>query len=218
MNLIPEDYRRYLQQLHILQLWAVAMFIIIVVAASISFAMNYRANIYQIEIVLLEKKKAISSQQRIVLESLEKDHHELAGRYEILQKLRGGALAENMFVAMDRALNGNDIWFKNWSFERAGSKTDKTADKTADSGYFIVIPKNNRSGKKAKQAWEIQTHMEVNGGARDHEALSSFVRRLLQQKQIADVKILNTQQHSYAAKTVVDFKLVITVNSGYKNS
>ena len=60
--------------------------------------------------------------------------------------------------------------------------------------------------------------MEVSGQATDHEALSSFVRRVLQQPQIGDVRILNTQQQVIMDKTVVDFKLVIMVNSGYTNS
>ena len=64
MDLIPEDYRRYLQQLVILQRWGVAMFVFIVLGVLISLTWNNRADGYQKEIVSLEKKKAISSQQR----------------------------------------------------------------------------------------------------------------------------------------------------------
>ncbi len=217
MNLIPEDYKRYLQQLYILQRWALAMVIFIVLAAATSFALNYKADVYQSEITFLEKKKAISSQQRGTLQNLKKDRHLLVKKYGILQKLRGGAVAENMFVTVDRALEGKNVWFKNWSFERAGSRSSEQQE-GVNTGYFIVIPESDRSNKKAEEAWRIQTHMEVNGGARDHEALSSFVRRLMQQPQIGDVRILNTQQHAYADKTVVEFKLVITVNSRYSIS
>lgn len=217
MDLIPEDYKRYLQQLHILQRWALVMFVLILSAGSISFALNYKADEFQQEIVKLEQKKAISSQQRHVLQALEKDHKKLRVKHNILEKLRGGAVAENMFVTIDRALDGNDVWFKNWRFDRAGSKTSEQP-KGVNTGYFIVIPESERINKKQQEAWEIQTHMEVDGEAKDHEALSSFVRRLLQQPQIGDVRILNTQQRSYDDNTVVDFRLVITVNSQYRNS
>ena len=40
------------------------------------------------------------------------------------------------------------------------------------------------------------------------------VRRVLQQPQIGDVRILNTQKQVVVDQTVVDFRLVITVNSG----
>lgn len=217
MNLIPEDYKRYLQQLYILQRWGFVMIIFVVLSVSISISLNNRADEYQKEIVLLEKQKAISSQQRSQLQSLGKDRKKLVEKHSVLEKLRGGALAENMFVTIDRALEGNKVWFKSWRFDRAGSRTSE-APKGVNTGYFIVIPENERSNKKVNEAWKIQTHMEVDGAARDHEALSSFVRRLLQQAQIADVKILNTRQSTYADKTVVDFKLVITVNSRYRSA
>jgi len=217
MDLIPEDYKRYLQQLYILQRWALLMFVLITISTSISFALDYKTDEFQKEIVKLEQNKAISSQQRNVLQMLEKDNRKLQVKHNILQKLRGGAVAENMFVTIDRALADNNVWFKNWSFERAGSKTSEQP-KGVHTGYFIVIPESERTNKKQNEAWKIQTHMEVDGGARDHEALSSFVRRLLQQPQIADVRILNTQQRTTADKTVVDFRLVITVDSRYQNS
>ncbi len=217
MDLIPEDYKRYLQQLHILQRWALLMFVLITLASAISFALDYKADEFEKEITVLEGKKAITSQQRNVLQILEKDHKKLLVKHNILEKLRGGAVAENMFVTIDRALDGNNVWFKSWSFERAGSKTSEQP-KSVNTGYFIVIPESERTNKKQQEAWKIQTHMEVDGEAKDHEALSSFVHRLLQQPQIGDVRILNTQQRSYADTTVVDFKLVITVNSGYRNS
>ena len=135
----------------------------------------------------------------------------------MLEKLRGGALAEDMFVNIDRALDGRNVWFKRWKFMRAGSKTSEQP-RGVNTGYFIVIPEGDRASQKEQEAWQIETHMEVSGQATDHEALSSFVRRVLQQPQIGDVRILNTQQQVSVDRTVVDFRLVIMVNSGYANS
>ncbi len=217
MNLIPEDYKRYLQQLYILKYWGLAMLAIVVISASTSFVLGYKADEYQKEIVVLEKKKAISSRQSSLLQTLKKDHNKLRAKRDVLEKLRGGALAKNMFVTIDRALDGNDVWFKSWRFDRAGSKT-REALKGVNTGYFIVIPANESSNPKTSEAWKIQTRMEVNGEARDHEALASFIRRLLQQAQIGEVRILNTQQRDHNDFTVVNFKLAIVVNSRVINS
>jgi cell division protein FtsL len=217
MDLIPADYRRYIQQLQLLQRWGLFTLVIIAVSVSLSLGLKYMASEYQKEIVVLEKKKAISSHQRGILQDLEKDRNQLTKKHRILEKLRGGALAEDMFVNIDRSLNGKNIWFKNWKFIRAGSKTSEKP-KGVNTGYFIVIPEADRANQKEKEAWQIQTHMEVSGQATDHEALSSFVHRVLQQPQIGDVRILNTRQQVIMDKTVVDFKLVIMVNSGYANS
>jgi len=217
MDLVPADYRRYIQQLQLLHRWGLFTLVIIAVSVSISLGLKYMASEYQKEIVVLEKKKAISSHQRGILQDLEKDRSLLTKKHRILEKLRGGALAEDMFVNIDRALDGKNIWFKNWKFIRAGSKTSEKP-RGVNTGYFIVIPESDRANQKEKEAWQIQTHMEVSGQATDHEALSSFVHRVLQQPQIGDVRILNTQQQVNMDKTVVDFKLVIMVNSGYTNS
>ena len=217
MDLIPADYRRYVQQLQLLQRWGISVLVIIAVAVVTSAGLKYMSSEYQSEIIVLEKKKAISSHQRGILQELEKDRQLLTKKREVLEKLRGGALAEDMFVNIDRALEGRNIWFKNWKFVRAGSKTSEQP-KGVNTGYFIVIPEGDRVNQKEQEAWQIQTHMEVSGQATDHEALSSFVRRILQQPQIGDVRILNTHQQSTANRTVVDFKLVIMVNSGYRNS
>jgi hypothetical protein len=206
-----------MQQLYLIQRWGMAMLVFVASASLITLALKYSSNEYQKEIVVLEKKKAISSHQRGILQELKKDRDQLEAKREILEKLRGGALAEDMFVSIDRALNGKDLWFKNWKFTRAGSKTSEPP-KGVNTGYFIVIPEGDSAEAKEKEAWKIQTHMEVSGQAVDHAALSSFVRRVLQQPQIGDVKILNTQQQIYSDKTVVDFRLVITVNSGFAHS
>lgn len=217
MNLIPEDYKRYLEQLLMLQRWGVLMLVFIVVALSASFAFSYKAGEYQKEIVVLERKKAISSQQRNLLQSLQSSHQKLLGKHDVLEKLRGGALAENMFTTIDRALDGNSVWFKNWRFDRAGSRTSEPP-KGVNTGYFIVIPDGESTDKKTPEAWKIQTHMEVDGEAKDHEALSSFVRRLLQQPQIGDVRILSTRRQTQADITVVNFRLAIIVNSRVASS
>lgn len=217
MDLIPADYRRYLQQLHILRHWGFILLVYIAVSMVIFLGLKYSASEYQKEIVVLEKQKAISSHQRDILQNLEKDRNLLVKKHQILEKLRGGALAEDMFVNIDRALSGNNVWFKNWKFTRAGSRTSEQP-RGVNTGYFIVIPEGDRTNSKEQETWKIQTHMEVSGQATDHEALSSFVRRVLQQPQIGDVRILNTRKQAYADQTVVDFRLVITVNSGYANS
>ena len=217
MDLIPADYRRYVQQLQLLHSWGLIIGVIVAVSVMLSFGLKIMTTEYQKEIVVLEKKKAISSHQRGILQELEKDRDLLTKKREVLEKLRGGALAEDMFVNIDRALDGRNIWFKSWKFARAGSMTSEKP-RGVNTGYFIVIPENERVNQKEQEAWRIQTHMEVSGQATDHEALSSFVRRVLQQPQIGDVRILNTQQQVNADKPVIDFKLVIMVNSGYANS
>lgn len=217
MDLIPQDYKDYLQKLRVLKLSGVSILVFLTLSLLTAVSLKIITEDYQKDIVVLEQKKAISSQQRSVLQVLEKQRKQLVAKHQVLEKLRGGALAEDMFVNIDRSLSGKNVWFKNWSFIRAGSITSEEVS-GVNTGYFIVIPENERAGKKQQAAWKIQTHMEMNGQAIDHEALSSFVRRALQQPQIRDVRILNTQTRTYNDTAVVDFRLIITVNTGHTST
>ena len=158
----------------------------------------------------LEKKKAITSQQQRVLESLQGQHQSIADKLAVLERLRGGAAAQEMFVAVDRALEGESVWFTSWSFLRAGSAVPREPQ-GINTGYFIVIPQGESAD--SEPAWQIKTHMEIKGQASDHAALSGFVRRLLDQPQISDIRVLKTRQHKYSQTTVVNFELAVIVNS-----
>ena len=113
-------------------------------------------------------------------------------------------------MAVDRALKDGSVWFTSWSFLRAGVEAEREK-RGVNTGYFIVIPQGE--GADPEPAWQIKTHMEIKGQARDHAAMSDFVRRLLDQPQIGDIRVLNTRQHRYSLATVVDFELAVVVNS-----
>ena len=60
VDLIPEDYRRYIQQLQILHRWGLLILIYLALSTLIFLGLKYTSIEYQKEIVVLEKKKAIS--------------------------------------------------------------------------------------------------------------------------------------------------------------
>ncbi len=210
MDLIPQDYRDRLRISRVVKRFTFSvaglllLSVLVFAALEVAISENSRA------IQALEKKKAITSQQRLVLESLQGQHQSMVAKLAVLERLRGGAVAQEMFVAIDRALDGESVWFTSWSFLRAGSAAPREPQ-TVNTGYFIVIPQGQ--GSDSLPAWQIKTHMEIKGQARDHAALSEFVRRLLDQSQIGDVRVLNTRQRKHKQATVVDFELAVVVNS-----
>jgi len=210
MDLIPQDYRDQLRISRALKRFTVSAAGLLLLSALVYLALGVAISEDRRIIQALEKKKAITSQQRLVLERLQGERQSLADRLAVLERLRGGAAAQEMFVAVDRALDGDSVWFTAWSFLRAGVAAP-SEPQTVNTGYFIVIPQGG--GSEPLPAWQIRTHMEIRGQARDHRALSEFVRRLLDQAQIADVRVLNTHQQKYGQATVVDFELAVVVDS-----
>jgi Tfp pilus assembly protein PilN len=210
MDLIPQDYRDHLRISRVVKHFTVSAVGLLLLSGLLYAVLEVAIAEDRRAIQVLEKKKAITSQQRLVLESLQDQQKSVADRLAVLERLRGGAVAQDMFIAVDRALDGDSVWFTSWSFLRAGSAAPREPQ-TVNTGYFIVIPQGQ--GTDPQPAWQIKTHMEIKGQARDHAALSEFVGRFLDQSQIADVRVLNTRQHKYGQATVIDFELAVVVNS-----
>ncbi|MEZ5542658.1 MAG: PilN domain-containing protein [Pseudomonadota bacterium] len=208
IDLIPTDYRNRIW----LQGRARAiggMLVSVVLGLLLALAaLHLLAGRAEVRITALQARQAITAQQREQLAQLDASRAELESRLALLDGLRSGAAAPAMFAAVDRALVEGDVWFRGWEFNRAGSMVQRKQE-PGSNGYFIVIP---AAGENAGQeAWKIETHMKIRGQAKDHAALSGFVRRLYQQPEIADVRILNTTVAS--GSRFVDFNLAVTVNS-----
>ena len=96
-------------------------------------------------------------------------------------------------------------------FKRAGEVVEQ-APQTVNTGYFIVVPAGE--GRKKAETWRIDTHMTIRGEARDHAALSRFVRRLVDQPEIQDARVIRTAARTQSGTRVVSFEMAVIVHSG----
>lgn len=208
IDLIPTDYRNRLWLQSRAQILGTAIIVLLLVTALICGGLHLMAGSIAKKIATLQKQQAITTQQRNALTLLNNRKNALDRQLALLTGLRSGAAAPTMFNTIDRAITAGDIWFQNWDFRRAGTVVDRKQEPSSN-GYFIVIPadRNDRNS----ESWKIETHMTIKGQAKDHSALSRFVRRLFEQPEIADIKILNTNLGGN--KKFVDFNLAVTVNS-----
>ena len=206
IDLIPQDYRTRLWLQSRVKRMAMVMVLMVIAVAAAFAVFNYLAAQVDRDIATLQQRQAITTQQREALTQLSERKNSLDHQLTLLSGLRSGASAPAMFKTIDRALTGGDVWFQDWQFQRAGSSVEKSAE-PASNGYFIIMP---ASSENSAEAWKIETHMTIRGQARDHSALSRFVRRLFEQPEIQDIRILNT---SLAAnREFVNFNLAVTVN------
>lgn len=210
IDLIPADYRENLSRQGHLRgaIWCSVMLCVAVALASLWYG-RVAKQIRQ-ETEFLRTQYALSAQQREQLDVLDARLAALDEEWLLLRGLRSGAAAEDLFVIVDRALPGEDVWFINWEFRRAGVIVPQT-EHTVNTGYFIVVPKGQQTEELA--AWQVKTHMNINGQARDHAALSRFVRGLYEQPEIQDVKVNNTRVRQYSDTTVVDFDLAVVLHN-----
>jgi hypothetical protein len=208
IDLIPTDYRNriwLLGRARAVVSGALALGLLQLVLAGL---IHYRSGALDARVAALESRQAITQQQRAKLEQLDNSREDLENRLALLAGLRGGAAARDMFEAVDRAMVKGEVWFLDWEFNRDGSVVEPPKQ-TGSNGYFIVIPAG--AGEKTTAAWKIDTNMRIRGQASDHSALSRFVRRMYQQPEIQDVRIIDTVLAANSRN--VNFNLAVTVNT-----
>ena len=209
IDLIPTDYRIRRWQTRWLKIAAMTFTGLVVLHGAAFVALQGEAREIQTHIADLQHRQLISSQQRSELESLAASKTELERQLELLNGLRSGGAAEQMFTTVERALTSEDVWLVDWRFQRSGVVVDDP-EAAVDTGYFIVVPRNEN---EADSPWQVRTHMTIRGQSRDHSALSAFVRGLFSQPEIEDVHVGRTSQSRLVAVDIVDFDLAIVMNT-----
>jgi cell division protein FtsB len=161
----------------------------------------------QLEQIQLERAQAESERAR--LDRLEAERTRLTQQLALLEGLRGGPAAKQIFTAVDSALD-EQIWFRRWKFQRAGEVVENR-EKAGEAGYFTVLPRQAEG--EPERAWRVATHMEISGEAADHSALARFVRRLGERGEIESARILNTRAQQLGGAEFVEFELAVVVRS-----
>ena len=215
IDLIPNDYRNRLGQQSIVRNYGatfVALNVLIIVAAVVFGQMSERA---QADVIRLKSENAITQQQQTQLQQLEDQQSEYERQWSLLRGLRAGAAIDDIFTLIDESIISGDLWFLDWSFQRAGVIVDGE-QQGVETGYFIIVADN--ADPFANPDLEVETHMTIHGQAKDHQALSKFVRALFEQQDIKDVNVQKTSQIDYANGRAVDFNMTVVLNSALKDS
>ncbi|MDH5631900.1 MAG: PilN domain-containing protein [Gammaproteobacteria bacterium] len=208
IDLIPVEYRQRLDRIKWLRLLGMSVSILALVEFAAHAGISYQISGLKRDIKDLQRKQAITAQQRTELNDLQQKRDDYQQQLDLLKGLRGGTEAAHMLVSVDKALQGNDVWFDQWEFQRSGEAV-KENEKAVNTGYFVVIPK--QGNQASQEGWLINSHMTIRGQARDHAALSEFVRRLIDQQAISEVRIVRTEQRKFRSMAVVDFDLAVVV-------
>jgi Tfp pilus assembly protein PilN len=208
IDLFPEDLRKRLLFSHWFKITGFTI-VLLTVALVIALVLLREANAqFEEQIQHFQSQREITTAKRQQLEQLNQQKSNLKQQLDLLSGLRSGASAEQMFLMIDRALPGPEVWLTNWKFRRAGSQVDESQE-AVSTGYFIVIPAGKRNAPE--ETWKIETNMAIQGQALDHVAMSSFVLNLTQQPEIENVRIVNSSQSKVNEVKLVDFSLDIVV-------
>jgi hypothetical protein len=206
IDLIPASYRKRQRQKRQLIVAGTVLVSVVVICVAGRLSLNYLTAKVNQEIQTLQVQQTMTTQQRDQLAAFQTQRKDAAQQLHLLQGLRSGTAAENLFRIIDQVLIPNEVWFVDWQFRRAGVAQGEV--RTSQPGYFVIA-----SDSASTDPWVVETHMKISGQARDHVALSEFVQRLVQERAIRDVRVRNTSLRRFTLETVVDFDLAIVINS-----
>ncbi len=209
INLIPQDYRNWLTQQSVLKHYVLGIAAVNVVIVGMALLLASTSKNVAREAAELKTRNAITQQQQTQLEQLQAQHSEYQRQLSLLRGLRAGAAVDEVFAVIDRSMIGGDLWFLDWEFRRAGVVVDGQ-QRDVDTGYFVIV---DEAQDATQRDWKVETHMQIHGQAKDHQALSTFVRALFDQVEIEDVNVQRTNATSYGNGRVVEFDMTIILNS-----
>ncbi|MFK8020095.1 MAG: hypothetical protein AB8B86_10030 [Pseudomonadales bacterium] len=194
IDLVPDEYRYWIWQQRCMKIAAIAGVAVVVLSLLLVLQFGVMQKNAVKELGIIQADQQISQNQQLRMEHLSKREKDLDSQWSLLNGLRGGATVEHMFRDVDRALDSDAVWFTQWRFIRTGRRTNNgSMDEDQRDGAHVVLLSNElREGINISEAWAIFTNLNVSGGADDHQALSTFVERLLKQQRIVDVRVLNT--------------------------
>ena len=213
IDLIPTDYRNLIWFQGKAKLLGTGIVSMIAITAAIYTAMQLTNGKTHSKISELQEQQETTSQQHEAITQFNENIQTLEYQLVLLNSLRSGTGAPEMFATIDRAITDADVWFETWEYQRVSSPVEQNVQ-PSKYGNLFILPAGN--GTTTDTAWEIETHMTIKGQAKDHSALSRFVRRLSNQPEIHEIKILNTA--TAAHMNAVDFNIAITVITGDTNS
>ncbi|NNE61838.1 MAG: hypothetical protein HKN35_13165 [Woeseia sp.] len=215
IDLIPHDYRTWLLQQSMLRRYISAIVVLNIVLLLGSGWLQFANSNAQTRLEDLKAENAVTQQQQIQLGQLQSQQAEYEKQLSLLHGLRAGAAIDKIFAIIDQSLAAGELWFLDWQFRRAGVIVNGE-QRGIETGYFIIVTADGEP--VANQVVEIATQMTIHGQARDHQALSTFVRALFEQSDIQDVNVQKTSPALFADRRVVDFTVTVELNSALQES
>lgn len=215
IDLVPNDYRDWLAKRELLKSASLILLALAVVVVSMGEIFGRKVRSFETAAAEMRAANAITHQQEQELEDLSSREAEYQRHWSLLRGLRAGAAVDDIFAIVDKSLQADELWFVDWEFRRAGVIVDGQ-QRGIETGYFVIVESD--AGEQQEAVFQVETHMSINGQAKDHQALSRFVRALFAQEHIKDVSVKKTSRANFADGTVVDFDITVILNSESQES
>lgn len=206
IDLIPTDYRETRWRAGFVRAVVGATAATCIVLLGISASLFARISALEKDNQSARSRNAITEQQQAQLDLTNERIAALESKLAMLNGLRSGAPAEDLFSLIDTALPAGEVWLDDLRLVRAGV-TVSQGGTSERAGYFIVV-----ADAPADAPATVRTTLDLEGHAIDHAALSRFVRQLYTHPEVQDVRLDRTTRQRQDDSAAVGFELSITLS------
>jgi len=210
VNLIPGDYTRQQNIQRAVKRFIYCLGALLLLAFAARTALGMAHNYEESRAEKLKSGEVLMEEQKKQLEQITARKEGLQLRLNMLEDLRGGPPAKEMFILVDKAIN-ESVWFTKINFSRADEK-GAGSQNGGSTGYFIIVPKEGQE-EAQKALLQNSGHITITGKALTHSALAEFVNLLVAQPQIKTVQVENTHSRKYLDASVVEYELTAVMTS-----
>lgn len=178
---------------------------VLVTGVATAGGLAYAATRVHAQVDALTFAQRLAEQQRTELDHIETERARLEQQWQRLEALRGGGDVGELFRLIDRTLPEGDLWFDRWELLR---EAVATRSETAAAAPVVAAGQPVDATPASVTA---ERQMRILGQARDHAALSRFVRELYESPEVDDVHLERTTLRRYTTSSVVSFELAVAL-------
>jgi Tfp pilus assembly protein PilN len=210
VNLIPADYTSQQNMRRVVKLFLYCFGALLLLGIAARTALGIAYNHEKSRAEKLKSGEVLMQEQKEQYDQLAAKKEDLQARITMLENLRGGPPAKQMFIAIDQAIN-ESVWVTKLNFSRAEDQSGNSK-KGGTTGYFIVVPEGKQQAAPEMAGLE-SGRINISGMAVTHSALADFVNLLVDQPTIKKVQVKNTHSRKYIESSVVEYELTAVMMS-----
>jgi Tfp pilus assembly protein PilN len=187
IDMIPRSYRHALLARRVLGRYAAALALVLVAGGAGAGWLRWRL---ALEAAQLDRLRAASAQAealRARVAAAGQRKFTLVQASAALQALRGHATLARLSGSIDRALTER-VWFDQLQFSRTQELLRDPLPAPLPEGTL----ETQGAAGGAVEHWRLASHVEINGHALDHAAMTQFLGALAADPALADVRFLNS--------------------------
>jgi hypothetical protein len=207
MDLVPEDYRQDVNTRRKVRHFIVACLMALCIVGLAKSLFSYLIWRENVKVIALEQQEQIAQQNKSKTEVSRQQKQITEQQLAALAQLRGSNRVRLFLQAVDDAYS-EGVWFDHLRFMRRSSADALTRANDAANQSVSIVPIATENASSL----EINHGAEIIGHAVNHSALAEFMRKLGAEKNVEDLRLIDTGMRSYTNVQVVDFSLDLQVS------